>query len=51
MLKFILKMDITPIGISEFRVREIKFGIKREDRRRHMYVIGKTGSGKTTLHY
>jgi len=42
-------MDITPIGISEFRGREIKFGIKREDRRRHMYIIGKTGSGKTTL--
>lgn len=25
------------------------FGIKREDRRYHMYVIGKTGVGKTTL--
>ncbi|MCS7183869.1 MAG: type IV secretory system conjugative DNA transfer family protein [Patescibacteria group bacterium] len=42
-------MEITPIGISHFRGREIKFGIKREDRRRHMYIIGKTGSGKTTL--
>ncbi len=26
-----------------------RFGIKRADRRRHMYVIGKTGTGKTTM--
>ncbi len=26
-----------------------KFGIKTDDRRRHTYVIGKTGMGKTTL--
>ena len=26
-----------------------KFGIKRDDRRQHMYVIGKTGVGKTSL--
>jgi len=25
------------------------FGIKQKDRRRHLYVIGKTGTGKTTL--
>lgn len=42
-------MEITPIGVSHFRGKEIRFGIKKEDRRRHMYVIGKTGSGKTTL--
>ncbi|MEK7673749.1 MAG: type IV secretion system DNA-binding domain-containing protein [Patescibacteria group bacterium] len=41
--------DVTPIGTIQFREREIKFGVKRDDRRRHMYVIGKTGSGKTTL--
>ena len=28
---------------------ERPFGITREDRRHHMYVLGKTGSGKTTL--
>ena len=27
----------------------MKFGIKTDDRRRHMYVIGKTGVGKTTM--
>lgn len=26
-----------------------RFGIKTDDRRRHIYVIGKTGTGKTTL--
>lgn len=41
--------DVTPIGVIQFRDKDIKFGIKRDDRRRHMYVIGKTGSGKTTL--
>lgn len=32
-----------------FRDHRIKFGIKRSDRRKHMYVIGKTGSGKSSL--
>ncbi len=27
----------------------MKFGIKTDDRRRHMYVVGKTGTGKTTM--
>jgi len=31
------------------RGKEISFGIKRKDRARHMYVIGKTGMGKSTL--
>ncbi len=26
-----------------------KFGIKQDDRRRHMYIVGKTGMGKTAL--
>ena len=40
---------ITYFGKTNFRGQEHIFGIKREDRRRHMYVIGKTGMGKTTL--
>lgn len=32
-----------------FRERTHEFGILRRDRRRHMHIIGKTGSGKTTL--
>jgi len=40
---------ITIFGETNFRNQRISFGIKREDRRRHMYMIGKTGMGKTTL--
>ncbi len=41
--------DITVFGATNYRNQERSFGIKRDDRRRHMYVIGKTGMGKTTL--
>ncbi len=34
---------------TNFRNSMVKFGIKTDDRRRHVYVIGKTGMGKTTL--
>jgi type IV secretory pathway TraG/TraD family ATPase VirD4 len=34
---------------TNFRGKGKLFGIKREDRRYHMYIIGKTGMGKTTL--
>ncbi len=34
---------------TEFKNRLVTFGIKRNDRRRHLYVIGKSGTGKTTL--
>ncbi|MFW6110077.1 MAG: type IV secretion system DNA-binding domain-containing protein [Patescibacteria group bacterium] len=41
--------DISYFARTTFRDRLIKFGIKDEDRPRHMYVVGKTGTGKTTL--
>lgn len=41
--------DICYFGETNFRNRPQKFGIKIDDRRRHMYVIGKTGMGKTVL--
>ncbi|OGF61791.1 hypothetical protein A2662_04440 [Candidatus Giovannonibacteria bacterium RIFCSPHIGHO2_01_FULL_45_33] len=40
---------ITYFGETNFRNAQSKFGIKKIDRRKHMYVIGKTGMGKTTL--
>src|SRR5262244_1861642 len=40
---------ITYIGRTNFRNERKEFGIKRADRRAHMYVIGKTGTGKSTL--
>ena len=41
--------DITMLGETNYRGAQTRFGIKRDDRRRHMYLIGKTGMGKTTL--
>ena len=41
--------DITFFARTNFRNAEKMFGIKRRDRRQHMYVIGKTGVGKTAL--
>lgn len=43
------KPEVNFFGKTEWRNREAIFGLKREDRRRHMYVIGKTGAGKSTL--
>jgi len=40
---------ITFFAKTNFRNQERIFGIKREDRTRHMYVVGKTGMGKTNL--
>lgn len=36
-------------GETNFRNKRVTFGIKMDDRRRHMYVIGKTGMGKSEL--
>lgn len=40
--------EITFFGQTTFRNQMRRFGIKRDDRRRHMYLIGKTGMGKST---
>lgn len=40
---------ITVMGEANYRNRLRRFGIKQDDRRRHMYVIGKTGMGKSVL--
>ena len=41
--------EITFFAKTNFRNQEREFGIKTDDRRRHVYVIGKTGMGKTNL--
>ena len=41
--------EITYFGKTNFRHGGQKFGIKTDDRRRHIYIVGKTGVGKTTL--
>ena len=40
---------IIPLAITDFRDLEQVFGIKEKNRTSHMYIIGKTGTGKTTL--
>lgn len=40
---------ITYIGETDYRNKKVKFGIKAKDRTRHVYVIGKTGVGKSVL--
>ena len=41
--------DLTVIGETTFRNIHRRFGIKRDDRRRHIYVIGKSGTGKSVF--
>ena len=43
------KDDITYFAEVDFRNTRTRFGIKRGDRPRHMYIVGKTGMGKSTL--
>jgi hypothetical protein len=40
---------ITFFAKTDARGQQIPFGIKAKDRQRHMYVVGKTGMGKSTL--
>ncbi len=44
-----LKQNINPYARATYKNQEMVYGIHRQDRRRHMYVIGKTGTGKSTL--
>ena len=41
--------DLTYIGYSTFRDKNVLFGIKRRDRRQHIYILGKSGTGKSVL--
>lgn len=43
------KLDTNFFARTQFRNKPTVFGIKTKDRRRHFYVIGKTGTGKSTL--
>lgn len=40
---------ITFFAKTDARGKQVPFGIKAKDRQRHMYVVGKTGMGKSTL--
>lgn len=40
---------VTLIGETNFRTQKHRYGIRTVDRRRHVYIIGKTGMGKSTI--
>lgn len=40
---------LTVLGEAVFRGQRHRFGIREDDRRRHVYMIGKTGMGKSTI--
>ncbi|MBK9107367.1 MAG: type IV secretion system DNA-binding domain-containing protein [Saprospiraceae bacterium] len=44
-----LNNEITYIGQTSYRNQQKNFGIKQADRLMHTYMIGKTGTGKSTL--
>jgi len=37
------------LGINKYREKEVEIRMAKEDRMRHMYVIGQTGTGKTNI--
>jgi|GEM_PF-5805520 len=41
--------EVAPFAQTNYRGKVQRFGIKTDDRRRHMYLIGKTGMGKTSM--
>src|SRR3989338_5477830 len=41
--------EVIVFAETDFRNQRQKFGIKTDDRRRHTYILGKSGAGKTTL--
>ncbi|MFA6257503.1 MAG: type IV secretion system DNA-binding domain-containing protein [Candidatus Paceibacterota bacterium] len=44
-----INREITYLGLTTFRDKNQLFGIKRKDRRQHVYILGKSGSGKSVL--
>ncbi|MDB5184438.1 MAG: hypothetical protein JWN38_246 [Candidatus Saccharibacteria bacterium] len=41
--------EISPVAVANFRGHNAMFGMPRQDRGRHMYVIGQTGVGKSAF--
>lgn len=44
-----LQSDVVLFAETNFRNVRKKFGIRTDDRRRHIYLVGKTGVGKSTV--
>jgi hypothetical protein len=41
--------NVTYIGTTNYQNKKLRFGIKEKDRAGHIYCLGKTGTGKSTL--
>jgi len=41
--------DVSVFGVTNYHNNFVRFGVRLEDRRRHLYVVGKSGSGKSKL--
>ena len=41
------EQDISLLGVTNFRGSNTVFGLLREDRGRHVYILGQTGTGKS----
>ena len=41
--------EMSVFGFTNYHNQNTKFGIKRVDRRRHLYVVGKSGTGKSKM--
>ncbi|MCX6753322.1 MAG: type IV secretion system DNA-binding domain-containing protein [Candidatus Nomurabacteria bacterium] len=48
-IQFPENKDITYLGETTFRNKNQLFGIKRKDRRQHVYILGKSGTGKSAF--
>ena len=44
-----INKEITYLGLATYRDKNVLFGIKRKDRRQHVYLLGKSGTGKSVL--
>src|SRR5262245_39556231 len=49
MMRYMSVSDVTHFARVDFRNKQRQFGIKDNDRFSHVYVIGKTGTGKSSL--
>jgi len=47
--KLPINKDLTYMGLTTYRDKNQLFGIKRKDRRQHVYILGKSGTGKSSL--
>ncbi|HLC75748.1 MAG TPA: type IV secretory system conjugative DNA transfer family protein [Candidatus Peribacterales bacterium] len=41
--------DVIPFGTTNYHNEQVPFGMLRVDRARHLYVVGKSGTGKSRL--